>query len=552
MKRNKTYRYTPLLVALGVIIGILIGSFYANHFSGKRLNIINSSSDKFNSLLHIIDDQYVDSVNISSLVEESLPEILKRLDPHSVYIPANEAENSMQELKGSFVGIGVQFMIYDDTIRVVNVLDGGPSQSAGLLDGDRIVSIDGKSFTGKYVTSADVQKKLKGANGSIVKVGIIREHPYKHFSTNITRGAVPLKSIDAVYMTDNKVGYIRISSFGDTTYSEFLAALATLSNSGLESLIIDLRGNLGGYMAPAVQIANEFLPKNNLIVYTQGRKSPREDFKSDGSGSHQNLPLIVLVDESSASASEILSGAIQDNDRGLIIGRRTFGKGLVQIPIEFNDGSMLRLTKARYYTPSGRCVQKPYTPGDEKDYEQDLILRAEHGEYFNQDSIKTHGQAYYTRNGRIVYGGGGIIPDVFIPRDTSGITSYFRDAYLTGMIQKFAYYYVDKNRIRLKEVKSIKQIEKKLVKDNIVEQFANFASKRGLKRRNLMIRVSHNLLLQYIGSNIIDDLMGTQATVKYINETDPCFLKARALCSAKQTWPKGIRKTKDKKVYSKK
>ena len=442
MNRNKSYRYTPLLVAIGVMIGIIIGNFYANHFSGKRLNIINSSSDKFNSILHIIDDQYVDSVNIANLVEESLPEILKKLDPHSVYIPASEAEKSMQDLKGSFVGIGIQFMIYDDTIRVVKVLEGGPSQSVGLEAGDRIVTINGKAAVGKNISSEDVQKKLKGPNGSVVRVGILRSNSKRLQNYSISRGAVPLKSVDAAFMTESNIGYIRIGNFGEATYSEFLAALATLSNSKLESLIIDLRGNLGGYMSPAVQIANEFLPKGRLIVYTQGRKSPREDFTSNGRGAYQSLPLVVLVDESSASASEILAGAIQDNDRGLIIGRRSFGKGLVQIPIEFNDGSMLRLTKARYYTPSGRCVQKPYTPGDEKDYEQDLILRAEHGEYFNQDSIKTSGQAFHTLKGRVVYGGGGIIPDIFIARDTLGINSYFRSAYLSGLIHPFGQLFI--------------------------------------------------------------------------------------------------------------
>lgn len=464
MNRNKSYRYTPLLVAIGVMIGIIIGNFYANHFSGKRLNIINSSSDKFNSILHIIDDQYVDSVNIANLVEESLPEILKKLDPHSVYIPASEAEKSMQDLKGSFVGIGIQFMIYDDTIRVVKVLEGGPSQSVGLEAGDRIVTINGKAAVGKNISSEDVQKKLKGPNGSVVRVGILRSNSKRLQNYSISRGAVPLKSVDAAFMTESNIGYIRISNFGEATYSEFLAALATLSNSKLESLIIDLRGNLGGYMSPAVQIANEFLPKGRLIVYTQGRKSPREDFTSNGRGAYQSLPLVVLVDESSASASEILAGAIQDNDRGLIIGRRSFGKGLVQIPIEFNDGSMLRLTKARYYTPSGRCVQKPYTPGDEKDYEQDLILRAEHGEYFNQDSIKTSGQAFHTLNGRVVYGGGGIIPDIFIARDTLGINSYFRSAYLSGLIQQYAYHYVDSHRKKLSQQKDFIQVKKILDK----------------------------------------------------------------------------------------
>lgn len=537
MSKFRTYRFTPILVAMGVVIGILVGSFYANHFSGRRLNIINSSSDKLNSLLHIIDDQYVDSVNIPHLVEESLPEILKKLDPHSVYIPASEAEASMQDLKGSFSGIGVQFMIYKDTVRVVKVVTGGPSESAGLQAGDRIVSVDGKEYVGSSLSSEETQKRLKGKKGTTVNVGIVRAGQKGVKTYSIIRGDVPINSIDAVYMVDKTTGYVRINSFGDTTYPEFLAALATLNNSGFENLIIDLRGNLGGYMAPAVQMANEFLTKGRLIVYTKGRKSPREEYTSNGRGSYQTMPLIVLVDESSASASEIFAGAIQDNDRGIIIGRRTFGKGLVQVPIEFNDGSMLRLTKARYYTPSGRCVQKPYTPGDEDEYEQDLIIRAEHGEYYTQDSIKTSGEKYKTRIGRIVYGGGGIIPDVFIARDTSGINSYFKEAYLSGLIAQFSYAFVDQHREQLNALKDLDAIVKFLAKQHIVEKFVDFAEKSGLKRRNLLIRQSYKLFQSYINSNIINDVQGVETTAEYVNRTDPAVLKAQELFKKGEAFP---------------
>ena len=529
MSRAKTYRFTPLLVAIGVVVGILIGSFYANHFSGRRLNIINTSSDKLNSLLHIIDDQYVDSVNIPNLVEESLPEIMKKLDPHSVYIPASEAEASMEDLKGSFSGIGVQFMIYRDTVRIVKVLDGGPSEGVGLQAGDRIVSVDGKSYVGKDVSSEETLKRLKGKEGTIVKVGVLRAGSKGIKDYNIVRGNVPLKSIDVVHMLDETTGYVKINSFGETTYAEFLAALATLHTNGFESLVIDLRGNPGGYMAPAVQIANEFLPKDRLIVYTEGRKSPREEYASDGRGSYQTMPLIVLVDESSASASEILAGAIQDNDRGIIVGRRTFGKGLVQVPIEFNDGSMLRLTKARYYTPSGRCLQKPYTPGDEEDYEADLILRAEHGEYFSQDSIKTSGEKFRTHIGRTVYGGGGVVPDYFVARDTAGINSYFREAYLSGMISQFAYSFVDSHRKQLNALTDLNAILKYLHKQHIVEKFADYAAENGLKRRNRMIKQAYALFTSYLSTSIIDDVLGVQAATEYINRTDPSILKALSL-----------------------
>ena len=388
LKANKN-RFVPFFLSCGVVVGILLGSFFANHFAGKRLSIVNNSSNKVIDLFHLIDDQYVDSVNLTDLVEKALPKILKELDPHSTYISAAEVEQSMQELRGSFSGIGVQFTIYKDTIRVVRVLKGGPSEYVGLQAGDRIVTIDGEKYVGDSITNDGTMKRLRGVGGTEVKLGISRAGIKAEKVYRITRGEVPVKTVDATYSPAPGVGYIRISSFGETTYAEFLAALAQLQTDAFTNLIIDLRGNPGGYMETAVQLVNEFLPKNQLIVYTQGRKSQRKEYRTDGRGAYQSLPLVVLVDETSASASEIFAGAIQDNDRGTIIGRRSFGKGLVQVPIEFPDGSMLRLTTARYYTPSGRCVQKPYTPGQEEDYEADLLTRAEHGEYFSADSVKT-------------------------------------------------------------------------------------------------------------------------------------------------------------------
>lgn len=537
MNKSRTKRFTPLLVSLGVVVGILLGSFYANQFSDTRLSILNTSSDKLNSLLHIIDDQYVDSVAIPDLVERALPQILRELDPHSVYITAQQAEQSMQELKGSFSGIGVQFTIYKDTVRVVRVIEGGPSDGVGLKAGDRIVSIDGKPFVGAGITNDSTQHRLKGKDGSVVRLGVMRAGGRGVQQFAVTRGNVPIKSVDAVFFAAPTTGYIRITSFGDTTYAEFLAALATLSTQHFRNLIIDLRGNLGGYMAPAVQIANEFLPKNRLIVYTEGRKSPREEFRSDGRGSYQTMPLVVLVDESSASASEIFAGAVQDNDRGTVVGRRSFGKGLVQIPIEFNDGSMLRLTKARYYTPSGRCVQKPYTPGDEEEYEQDLIVRAERGEYFSLDSIRTSGEAYHTRLGRTVYGGGGIIPDCFIPRDTTGMTSYFKEAYLSGLIYRFAYDYVDANRARLSRINSLKELTKYLSKQGIVNRFAEFAARNGLKRRERMLHRSRSVFEEYLFAGIIDDLLGTEQATRFAAESDPAVQTALKLFDEGKAFP---------------
>ncbi|MGN1354677.1 MAG: S41 family peptidase [Alloprevotella sp.] len=538
MKKESTYRYTPILVAIGVVVGILTGSFYASHFSGQRLNIINNSTEKINSLFHIIDDQYVDDVKIDELVESAMPAILAKLDPHSVYIPASEAKSSMEDLQGSFSGVGVQFMIYKDTVRVVKVIAGGPSEHVGVRAGDRIVAIDGKPFTGKVATNDETRKRLKGAAETQVRLTVVRSGEAKPLNFTITRGDVPVQSIDLSYMLDAETGYIRIRSFGETTYAEWLAALAELSQQGLQRLIIDLRGNLGGYMAPAIQIANEFLPKGRLIVYTQGRKSPREEYTSDGRGTYQTMPLVLLVDESSASASEILAGAIQDNDRGTIVGRRTFGKGLVQVPIEFSDGSMLRLTKARYYTPSGRCVQKPYTPGDEEEYEMDLLTRAEHGEYFSRDSIKTSGEKYHTKIGRVVYGGGGIIPDVFIPRDTLGITSWYRDVYLSGVLSEFAYEITDRYRAKLAGKQTATEVERFLAKENIVEQLAVFAAKAGIKRRNNMIRESHDLIFKTLCANVIDETVSTKAASEWLSGSDQAIIEALQILKRGEAFPR--------------
>lgn len=538
MKKETTYRYTPILVAIGVVVGILIGSFYASHFSGLRLNIINNSTEKINSLFHIIDDQYVDDVKIDDLVESAMPAILAKLDPHSVYIPASEAKSSMEDLQGSFSGVGIQFMIYKDTVRVVKVIAGGPSEHVGVRAGDRIVAIDGKSYTGKVATNDETLRRLKGASGTNVSITVVRSGEAQPLNFSITRGDVPVQSIDLSYMLDAETGYIRIRSFGETTYAEWLAALAELSQQGLQRLVIDLRGNLGGYMAPAIQIANEFLPKGRLIVYTKGRKSPREEYSSDGRGTYQTMPLVLLVDESSASASEILAGAIQDNDRGTIVGRRTFGKGLVQVPIEFSDGSMLRLTKARYYTPSGRCVQKPYTPGDEEEYEMDLLTRAEHGEYFSRDSIKTSGEKYHTRIGRVVYGGGGIIPDVFIPRDTLGITSWYRDVYLSGVLSEFAYEITDRYRGKLSAQMTAAEVERFLKKENIVEQLAVFASKAGIKRRNNMIRESHDLIFNTLCANVIDEIISTRSASEWLSVSDQAIIEALRILKSGEAFPK--------------
>ena len=535
---NKSNRFMPLLMALCVVVGILIGTFYANHFSGNRLNIINSGSNRLSNLLHIVDDQYVDKVNIDSLVDMAIPQILADLDPHSVYIPAKDAQAVADDLKGSFSGVGIEFTIRKDTIRVQNVVKNGPAQRAGILAGDKIVSVDGKPFVGKVVTQDEAMRRLKGPKDTKVKIGVERYGQKKVKYFTVTRSEIPQRSITATYMLDKNTGYIKIKNFGETTYPELLIALAQLSQEGFSNLVIDLRDKGGGYMNSAVQMANEFLPKNKLIVYMQGRKSPRQDFRSDGHGSYQKIPLVVLINEASASASEIFAGAMQDNDRATIIGRRSFGKGLVQQQLGFPDGSMIRLTIARYYTPSGRCIQKPFKPGDNQDYDNDLLTRYQHGEFFSQDSIKHTGPAYHTSIGRTIYGGGGITPDIFVAEDTLGMTSYYKQAAMSGLILQYAFNYTDNNRKKLNTFGSMTEMSKYLVGQNTVEQFAAFADKNGLKRRNLMIRKSHKLLERFINSRIIYNILDEQAWTEYINQDDPTIATALRVFERKEAFPK--------------
>ena len=531
-------RLSPLWLALAVVIGIAIGTFYAHHFSGNRLSIINSGSNKLNNLLYIIDDQYVDTIDMADLVEQAMPQILAELDPHSTYISAKDVQTANDDLRGSFSGVGIEFTIRHDTLRVQNVISEGPAEQAGVLAGDKIVTVDDSAFTGKSLTNEEAMHRLKGPKGTKVKLGILRYGEKNLRHVTVTRDDIPMKSVTAAYMLDDQTGYIKIKNFGENTYLEMLVALAQLADEGFQQLTIDLRGNTGGYLQSAVQIANEFLPKNKLIVYTQGRRSPREEYRSDGRGSYQRMPLVVLIDEGSASASEILAGAIQDNDRGTIIGRRSFGKGLVQKPVEFGDGSMMRLTIARYYTPSGRCIQKPYTNGMDKDYEEDLLMRYQHGEFFSSDSIKHAGPEYHTANGRVVYGGGGITPDIFVPEDTVDFTSYYKEAAWSGLILQFGYDYTDQNRNTLKEYDDETSLLKYLKKQNLVEQFAKYADKHGLKRRNLMIQRSHRLLEQYIYSRVIYNMLSEAAWLQYLNEDDPAIREALHLFKAGEAFPK--------------
>ncbi len=531
----KSSRLTPLLLAVSLVVGILVGTFYANHFSGNRLSIINTGSNKINYLLQMIDNKYVDTVDMTTLVEESMPKILSELDPHSAYIPADDAEEASEDLKGSFSGVGISFNMARDTVNVITAIKGGPAERAGIQAGDRIVKADTLNLVG--IDQHQVVRHLKGEEGSIVRLTIHRPGRTAPLNIKVVRGPVPVKSIDAAYMIQPQTGYIRVKSFGEQTYSEFMAAMAQLRIDGMQSLIVDLRGNRGGYMHIVIQMVNEFLSGKQLIVYTQGRKSPREDYYSDGHGSFTRLPLVVLIDEGSASSSEIFAGAIQDNDRGTIIGRRSFGKGLVQQPMEFRDGSVVRLTIARYYTPSGRCIQKPYQPGHGEDYENELIARYERGEYFTPDSIPQTGTPYKTRIGREVYGGGGITPDIFVPEDTTLLTTYYQEAVFGGHLRQFAFDYADANRTVLRKFDNMAELKNYLLKQNLLEKFAAYAEQQGLRRRNLMLYRSRPLFERNIIANILYNTREMEDYIQYINESDVTTAKALQIIQERATVP---------------
>ena len=472
MKRKITGAYLAILTVL--VASTLTGCIHERPLS---------ATNKIEALLQVIEQQYVDTVDIEAIVEQTLPKVLSELDPHSVYIPAQKVEESNQELKGSFSGIGIQFMIQSDTIYVSNIIHGGPAEKVGLMAGDRIVTIDDSLYVGKKISNDGAMKRLKGPKGSEVRLGIKRYGEKELLTYTIKRGNIPVKSVDATYMIDDRWCYIKINKFGETTYPEMLIALAQGIQKGTQGCIIDLRGNTGGYMGAAIQMVNEFLPKGKLIVYTEGRKSARENYFSNGTGSSQHTPIIVLVDEGSASASEIFAGAIQDNDRGTIIGRRSFGKGLVQQPIDFSDGSAIRLTIARYHTPSGRCIQKPYTKGKDANYDMDILTRYEHGEFFSQDSIKQdESHIYYTSLGRPVYGGGGIMPDIFVPLDTLNVTKYFSEVSGRNILYRYTIDYSDRHRKALEGAKNLAELKALLDGDKrLFTDFVRYAERQGVK-----------------------------------------------------------------------
>ncbi len=515
-KRNAGYILLPLILAIGLIGGIFIGRIMNSH----RLT---PEQEKLATLLALIKQEYVDEVNVDSLLEKSIPELLSHLDPHSAYIPASELIAVNEELDNSFSGVGISFQMLSDTVVVMEVIPGGPAERMGLLPGDRVVSSNGVSLTGDSITSDVVFKNLRGKKGTVAKLKIKRNSSKKLLSIDVVRDDIPVNSVDAVYMASPTVGYLRVSKFGNGTYDEFFSALNDLKSKGAKKYVIDLRGNTGGFMDQAIYMANEFLKQGSLIVYSKGRQAMNETVAiADGNGSFQDSELTVLLDEYSASASEIFGGAIQDNDRGLVVGRRSFGKGLVQNQTLLPDSSALRLTVARYYTPSGRCIQKEYKRGADGKYDLDIINRYNHGEFYSVDSIKLDkSKKYFTAGGRVVFGGGGIMPDIFVAQDTTGYTNYYMNAINSGLIQKFAFQVVEKYRPVLKNVKTLDQLDNVIPRDDtLLENFVNFAASNGLPARWYYINISRDLLLSQIKAVIARDVLGYGEFIKSLNRND--------------------------------
>lgn len=526
MKILKKIIQIIFVLTMGFFLGIevMIGIFNRHKPQFERGG--TPGSQKVETLIRAIDRKYVDVVDMDSIMDRVLPTILEELDPHSAYYPAEETQESNDELHGSFSGIGIQFSVQDDTVRVNSVIRGGPSEKVGVLAGDRIVLINDSLFAGKKIPSNEIVKNLKGPKGTSVKISVKRNGEPNLVDFTIERGDIPVKSIDAAYMITEEIGYIMINKFGETTFSEMMVSLADLTSKGMKKLIIDLRGNSGGYLGAAIQMVNEFLPKNDLIVYTQGAHNPMAKQFADGRGHYKTLPLVVMIDESSASAAEIFTGAIQDNDRGTVVGRRSFGKGLVQEPIEFEDGSSIRITIARYYTPSGRCIQKPYGDSDE-DYAMDIVKRYEHGEFFNADSIKQNeDEVYKTKGGRTVYGGGGIMPDVFVAQDTTGYSDYYSNVVRKSLVNKFSFKYVDGKRSDFSKLKTYSDIEEYLDADNVLSKFYEYAAKNGVKRDRSLTAPARRQMRTALYGNIIYDALDMQDYISFINLTDPTVSKA--------------------------
>lgn len=524
----------PLVIA----ISILLGMFIQNNFNKKEtLPIIGKTpTSKLDALLNYITQEYVDTVNTKEIIETTIPLIMKELDPHSIYISAEDFKKMNEPLQGNFDGIGVSFNIQKDTVLVIKTVPGGPSEKVGIKDGDRIVTVNDSLIAGVKITTGKVMKLLRGEKNTKVKIGVFRRGESNLVYFTITRDKIPIYSVDVSYMINKQTGYIKISQFGRTTYKEFMEAIAKLKTQGMKKIILDLRNNSGGYLDAATMIADEFLEAKKMIVYTQGRSRPRTDIFSTHRNSCVDLDVAVLIDEWSASASEIVAGAIQDNDRGKIIGRRSFGKGLVQEPVMFKDGSSLRLTTARYYTPAGRCIQKPYQKGEEEDYFSDIMKRYEHGEFAEKDSIHLpDSMKYYTTKGRTVYGGGGIMPDIFIPVDTIGNSTYFSAIARKGLEYLFSFDYTDKNRKKLETFKNTKDLVNYLDTDDLLNKFVKYAEKNGVKKDEKGLKISGKIIGTQIKAYIARNMFDNEGFFPVIKEVDKTLKEAIKIIENKKT-----------------
>jgi len=530
MKYNRAY--LPLIIAVGIAVGILIG-FYMPHPQAGMYTNFPPSGDKLSRILDIVESDYVDSVDRDALIEEAIPVMLRKLDPHSIYIPARDLTQANEPLQGNFEGIGVSFNTITDTVQIISTISGGPSEKAGILAGDKIIYVNDSLIAGKNIADENVMKLLKGPRGSKVNIKVERPGTQELLPFTITRDKIPIFSIDVSYMMTGDVGYMKISTFAMTTYEEFQKGLKELKNAGMKKLILDLRGNSGGVMDAATMIADQFLSDGKLIVFTMGKSKPREDVRATSEGDFEEGELVILLDEWSASASEILAGAVQDNDRGTIIGRRSFGKGLVQEPVMFRDGSGMRLTIARYYTPTGRSIQKSYSEGVDKYYE-DLGNRFMNGEFEQADSIHLPDSLRFTTpGGKTVYGGGGIMPDLFIPIDTTGVSRYFMQNRNTGLIIRFAMKYTEDNRAVMKKFSDWKTLDNWLSDQNLSEKFIRYAEENGVPRDQEGIKVSGEILYVQLKAYIARNILDTKGFYPIWENIDKTLLEARDYIAAK-------------------
>ena len=523
--------FLPLFFALVLVVGIFIGiRLNRNSQQNQLLQMFsneNTSQNKLDELLNYVLREYVDTLNRDSLTDKTIETLLGNLDPHSAYIPAADLQATNEPLNGNFEGIGVEFNLLRDTIYVVTAIPGGPSEKAGIKSGDKIIFVDGKKVAGIGITNEMVFKNLKGKGGTIVKIGVLRFGTANIEYFKITRGKIPIYSIDASYMMDSITGFVKISRFASTTFIEFESALAKLDKLGMKQLILDLRGNPGGYLDAAIDICDEFLPKGKMIVYTQGKNRPRQNSMATEQGRFEQQKLVILIDENSASASEIVAGAIQDNDRGAIIGRRSFGKGLVQEQNEFKDGSAIRLTIARYYTPSGRSIQKPYTNGNIEDYYNEEMERYDSGELVNADSVKLNKKLKYTTPaGKIVYGGGGIMPDYFIPIDTTKLSRYISELLYKNIINDFALEYVNKNRANLKYASAKEFNQGFVVSAPLVNELKAYANKNNIKTKANDFEKGLDVLSNQLKAYIAKDIFNQEAWFLVKNSHDDACKRA--------------------------